>query len=107
MKKLALCVITLAAAIAQAATGVTVTLTSPMTVGGTQLKAGDYKVQVQGNTATFTGENKKAISVPATTVTGAEKYKYTSMEATGTTLKAIHLSGTDTTIQFATTTAAN
>jgi hypothetical protein len=107
MKKLALSVVTLALAVAQAASSTNVQLITPMTAAGTQLKAGDYKVQVEGNTVTFKADNKKVITVPATTVTGGEKYRYTTMESEGSTLKSIHVGGTDTTIVFTTTSAAN
>lgn len=107
MKKLALCVVTLGMAIAQAATSTNVQLINPMTAAGTDLKAGDYKVQVDGNSVTFKAENKKAITVPATTTTGGEKFRYTTMESEGNTLKAIHVGGTDTTITFTSTSASN
>jgi hypothetical protein len=107
MKKLALSLVTLALAVAQAASSTSVQLTAPMTAAGTQLKAGDYKVQVEGNAVTFKAENKKAITVPATTVTGTEKFRYTTMESEGSTLKSIHVGGTDTTIVFTSTSAAN
>jgi len=107
MKKLALGVVTLALAVAQAASSTTVQLINPMTAAGTELKAGDYKVQVDGNNVTFKADSKKAITVPATTTSGTEKYRYTTMESEGSTLKAIHLGGTNTTIMFTSTSAAN
>ncbi len=107
MNKLAISVLslTLGLAAAQAASSTKINLSSNMTVGGTEIKAGEYKVVVDGNTATFKSE-KKTFTVPATTETGTEKFRLTMMEADGTNLKAIHVGGTDTTIKFATTTAA-
>jgi hypothetical protein len=104
MKKLAISVFTLAMAIAQAASPVTVHLISPMTVAGTELKAGEYKVTVEGNTATFKMD-KKVVTVPATVTTGGEKFRNTMMESAGPALKSIHVGGTDTTIVFSSTAA--
>jgi hypothetical protein len=104
MKKLAVSVFTIAMAVASAATAVKVDLLAPMTVAGTELKAGEYKVTVEGNTATFKSD-KKTVTVPATVQTGGEKYKVTMMESAGSTLKSIHIGGSDTTIVFSTTAA--
>ena len=87
MKKLAISVFTLAMAIAQAASGVSVHLVSKMTAAGVELKPGDYKVTVEGSTATFKMDNK-TVTVPATVVTGGEKYRLTMMESAGETLKS-------------------
>lgn len=106
MKKLAISVFTLGLAIASAASATKVDIISPMTVAGTELKPGEYKVTVEGNTATFKSD-KKTFTVPATVVTGGEKYRLTMMESAGSTLKAIHVAGTDTTIVFATSAVAN
>jgi hypothetical protein len=100
MKKLAISFLTLAVMVAFAASSGTIHLSSNMTAAGTELKAGEYKVMVDGNTATFK-IGPKVITVPATTEKSAEKFKFTSMESTGNTVKAIHLAGTDTTIVFA------
>jgi hypothetical protein len=104
MKKLAVSVLTLAMGVAFAASAAKVDVLSPMTVAGTELKPGEYKVTVEGNTATFKSD-KKTVTVPATVVTGGEKYRLTMMESAGTTLKSIHVGGTDTTIVFSSTAA--
>jgi hypothetical protein len=104
MKKLAISVFTVALAIASAASTVKVNLLAPMTAAGVELKAGEYKVTAEGNTATFKSD-KKTVTVPATVVTGGEKYKVTMMESAGPTLKSIHIGGTETTIVFSNTAA--
>jgi hypothetical protein len=104
MKKLAIAVMTLGLAVAQAASAVTVNLVSPMTASGTELKAGEYKIQVEGNTVVFKSD-RKSFTVPATTQKGGGKFSVTSMESEGSTLKSIHIGGTDTTITFTTTAA--
>lgn len=106
MKKIAFCFITLALVVAQAASSVTLHLTSPMTAAGTMLKAGEYKLQIEGNSVTLKSDGK-TFTIPATTEkSGGGKYKETMMESEGTTLKSIHVGGTDTTILFSTTTAS-
>jgi hypothetical protein len=74
--------------------------------GGVQLKAGEYKVKVDGSTATFTpsGTNK-GIAVPVKVEAGQLKYQYTAVETSGngasTRIDAIQLGGTSTKIEFA------
>jgi hypothetical protein len=67
-----LCVLTLAIGIASAATPYDVTLLDPVSVGKTELKAGDYKVEMQGDKAVFTS-GKKSIAIPATLGKEAER----------------------------------
>jgi len=100
MKKLAISFMTLALMVAYAATSGTIHLSSNMTAAGTELKAGEYKIMVDGNTVTFKN-GQKVVTVQATTEKATEKFKFTSMESTGTMVKAIHLGGTDTTVVFA------
>jgi hypothetical protein len=99
MKKLVISFMTLALMVAFAASS-TIHLSSTMTVAGTELKAGEYKVTIDGSNVIFKME-QKVVTVPATVQKGNEKYKFTSMESMGTALKSIHLGGTDTTIVFA------
>ncbi len=61
--------------------------------GDTQLKAGDYKVQVEGNQATFK-QGKQAIQVPASMEKNAGKTSQTILETSGTNLQAIDIGGT-------------
>lgn len=55
-----------------------VTLTDPVTVGGTQLKAGDYRVTWEGTgpvvQVTFTRNGKLAITTPARLVSEESPY---------------------------------
>jgi len=96
---LAFSVFALGAAIA--ASGHNVTLTSPMWVGGTELKAGDYQVQVENGKAVF--KNKKNnVEVPAKTETANSKFQNTALSTTTTggkeKLEAIEIGGTNTRI---------
>jgi hypothetical protein len=106
MKKFVFGFTTLALVIAQAASSTTVRLTSPMTAAGTTLKAGEYKLLIDGdNSVTFQSEGKK-VTIPATTQKGAGKFHETMMESEGSTIKSIHVGGTDTTIVFSAATAS-
>ena len=98
--KLSLGLATLALGVASAASSYKVTIPSDIWAGDTQLKAGDYKVQVEGNQATFT-HGKETIKVSATVEKTATKNSDTSLEATGTKLQAIDIGGTMTKIVFA------
>lgn len=74
--------------------------------GGVQLKAGEYKVKVDGANATFTpaGTNK-GVTVPVKVEAGQVKYQYTAVETSGSgaaeRIDAIQLGGTSTKIEFA------
>ncbi len=64
LAKLSLGFATLALGVASAASSYKVTIPADIWAGDTQLKAGDYKVQVEGNQATFM-LGKQTIQVPA------------------------------------------
>jgi len=99
---LAFSVFALGAAIA--ASGHNVTLTSPLWVGGTELKAGDYQVQVENGKAVFkSNKNKKdTVEVPAKMETANSKFQTTSLSSSTSggkeKLEAIELGGTNTRI---------
>ena len=91
----------LAAGIASAASGYSVTLSDAVWIGGTQLKAGDYKVEMQGDKAVFTAGSKKVAEAPATLGTGDQKYAYTTLSTSSSKLREIDLGGTKSKIVFA------
>jgi hypothetical protein len=74
-----------------------VTIPADTWAGDTQLKAGNYKVQVEGNQATFTS-GKQKFEVPATVEQNAKKSADTLLETSGTKLQAIDIGGTTTKI---------
>jgi hypothetical protein len=101
IKKLALAFSVFALGAAIAASGHNVTLTSPMWVGGTELKAGEYQVQVENGKAVF--KNKKnTVEVPAKTETANSKFQTTALSSSTSggkeKLEAIELGGTTTRI---------
>jgi hypothetical protein len=76
-------------------------LAAPAKAGATELKAGEYKLKVEGSQAVFTGqENSKPINVPVQIENGDRKFKDTSVESTnqgGTDrINAIELGGSNT-----------
>jgi len=100
LTKLCECVATLALGIASAASNYSVTLPSDATAGSTQLKAGDYKVQVEGNQATFK-QGKDAISVPVSVENNAKAYQFNQIETQNSTLESIAIGGTHLKLVFA------
>jgi hypothetical protein len=100
LTRLLFCASTLALGIASAASGYKINLPSKMWVGNTELKPGDYKVEVVGNQATFK-MGKESIEVPATLENGGMKYPETELDMSQSKLQEIHIGGTTTKIVFA------
>lgn len=92
-------VVTLALGVASAASSYSVKLYDSVWVGGTQLKAGDYKVEMQGDKAVFKS-GKNVIEVPATLGKNDEKYNVTSLVSVDSKLHEIDLGGTNAKIVF-------
>jgi hypothetical protein len=95
--KLSLGLATLALGVASAASGYKITIPADTWAGDTQLKAGDYKVMVEGNQATFV-HGKQTVQVPVSVEKNASKPLDTTLETSGTKLTAIDFGGTTTKI---------
>src|SRR5579883_2181080 len=95
--KLSLGLATLALGVATAASAYKVTIPADTWAGDTQLKAGNYKVTVEGNQATFK-QGKQTVTVPVATEQASKKFSDTTLESAGTKLQAIDLGGTTTKI---------
>lgn len=93
--KLSLGLATLALGVATAASAYHVTIPSDTWAGDTQLKAGSYKVTVEGNQATFK-MGKETVQVPVTAEQQKNKFSDTTIESSGTKLQAIDIGGTNT-----------
>lgn len=103
--KLSLSLATLALAVASAASSTyKVTIPADTWAGDTQIKAGNYKVTVEGSQAVFT-MGKQTVQVAASVEKNATKYSDTALEASGNKLQAIDLGGTDTKLVFKSTKA--
>jgi len=102
MKKLLLSFATVALAVASAASNsFSLTLDHACTVGGTQLKAGDYKVQTEaGKIVLKMGKN--VIELPAKLETADKKFDVTTVRVDNKTqkLEEIRVGGSTTRIVF-------
>ena len=78
-----------------------VTLSQPSTVKGKQLKAGDYRLNLENSKLTIVS-GKESVEVPVTVQTGARKFENTAIRYTGTgdkvSIKEIRIGGTKTTL---------
>jgi hypothetical protein len=95
-------VITLSAfalGIASAASNYNVKLYEPVYIGATQLKAGEYVVEMKGDKAVFKS-GKNVVEVPATMGTSDQKYKFTSFVAVDSKLHEIDFGGTKSKMLF-------
>jgi hypothetical protein len=88
---------------ASAASVYKVTLTEPAIIAGSIVKAGDYRIVVNGDKATLT-MGKISVEVPVKVETGKQKFHYTSvdcrMEGGKNMLDDIQVGGTNTTLVF-------
>jgi hypothetical protein len=102
MKKLLLSFATVAIAVASAASNTfKVTIEHPTWVGGTELKAGEYRVQTEGDKITLTMGKSPSITVPAKVETATKKFDATSLRVDGKQkLEEIRVGGTTMRIVF-------
>ena len=104
--KFALGISTLALGIASAASSHSLDLKHSVTIGGTELQAGSYKVEMQGDKATFkTG--KSVVEVPATLGTNNRKYPTTGIVTDGPKLIEIDFGGSTEKMLFSAGTQQN
>lgn len=94
------CLSTLALGIASAAAPYDITLLDSFSVGKAELKAGDYKLEMQGDKAVFT-IGKKSVAVPATLGKSDQPFVSTVFVSQRSKLKEIDLGGTQDKIVFA------
>ena len=76
------------------------TLSDPVSAAGTQLSAGHYTVEMQGDKAVFKA-GKKTVAVPATLQSTDQKNPSTSAVIGGGKLREPDLAGTKSKIVFA------
>jgi hypothetical protein len=102
MKKLLMCFAFVALAVASAKS-YSVTLNRDMTVGNTELKAGDYKLEIVGDKAILT-KGKIQAEAPAKLESTAQEFRTTTMrvqeEGGKTRIAEIRLGGTKTKVVF-------
>ena len=98
-KRLAFAVATVALGVASGASSYKVKLNAPLSIGSTELKAGEYEVEMQGDKAVFRS-GKTVIEVPATMGKSEHKYRWTSVVTEGSKLQEIDFGGTTESILF-------
>jgi hypothetical protein len=80
-----------------------VTLSQPSTVKGKQLKAGEYRLNVENSKLTIVS-GKESVEVPVKVQTGETKFESTAVRYTGPAGKVaiteIRIGGTKTTLLF-------
>ena len=110
LSKLAVCVATLAMAVASAASNYNVTLFQPSLIGTQELKPGDYRVQVSGDKAMIKA-GKNTVEAAVKVENGSEKFPRTvvkySMEDGKYHIQEIRVAGTKTTLVFGNETNTN
>jgi hypothetical protein len=104
MKKVLFAFATLALAVASAASNVYhITLAESASVGGNQLKPGEYKIEIEGNKALIKF-GKNVVEVPAKVEAADRKFASTQVQIDGAGSKArieeIRVGGTTTRIIF-------
>jgi hypothetical protein len=82
-----------------------ITLTSPTKAGSVELKAGQYRLKIEGTNATFVdADSGKSFTTPVKVETSDKKFDQTSVDTTkgsGTdVLKDIEFGGSKTKIEF-------
>jgi hypothetical protein len=89
----------LALAVASAASSYNVTFYQPVMVNGSELKPGDYKVELKDKTAVIK-QGKTATEAPVTVENDSQKFPRTSVRLNGNQVEEIRIGGTTTRIVF-------
>ena len=90
----------LALAVASAASSYRVTLFQASEIGGKQLKAGDYKMHIEGEKVTLAA-GKEMIETTGKVETSSEKYSTTTVRYGGDSrVQEIRIGGTNTKVVF-------
>lgn len=103
MKKILIAFATVALAVASAAANYKVTLFQPSTIAGTELKPGDYKIEVKDNKAVVKS-GKTVVEADVKIETTNEKFGSTSVRYSAADgkyqVQEIRLGGTNTKLVF-------
>jgi hypothetical protein len=88
-----------ALAVASAASSYNVTFYQPVMINGSELKAGDYKLELKGNTAVIK-QGKTVTEAPVTVENQGEKFQRTAVRLEGMQVQEIRIGGTTTRVVF-------
>jgi hypothetical protein len=89
----------LAVAVASAATSYNVTFYQPVMINGSELKAGDYKLELKDKTAVIK-QGKTMTEAPVTVENDGQKFTRTAVRLNGMQVEEIRIGGTNTRIVF-------
>lgn len=89
----------LALAVASAATSYNVTFYQPVTVNGSELKPGDYKLELKDKTAILK-QGKTTTEAPVTIENEGQKFQRTAVRLNGMQVQEIRIGGTTTKVVF-------
>jgi hypothetical protein len=95
----------LALAVASAATSYDVTFYQPVMINGSELKAGDYKLELRDKTAVIK-QGKTATEAPVKIENDGQKYQRTAVRINGMQVDEIRIGGTNTRVVFNKTSSA-
>jgi hypothetical protein len=88
-----------ALAVASAAASYNVTFYQPVMINGSELKAGDYKLELKDKTAVLK-QGKTVAEAPVTIENEAQKFQRTAVRLEGMQVEEIRIGGTKTRIVF-------
>ncbi len=81
-----------------------VTISKPAKAGTVELAPGEYKLKVDGTTATFINSSRKSSTTPVKVETAAKKFQNTAIDSTNgaakDTIHSITLGGSTTKVDF-------
>jgi hypothetical protein len=89
----------LALAVASAASSYNVTFYQTVMVNGSQLKAGDYKLELKDKTAVIK-QGRSVTEVPVTIENDGQKFQQTAVRLNGEQVQEIRIGGTNTRVVF-------
>jgi|SRR5665213_1272866 hypothetical protein len=89
----------IALAVASAASSYNVTFYDPVMINGSELKAGDYKLELKDNTAVIK-QGKTVTEAPVKVENDGQKYQRTAVRMNGMQVEEIRIGGTHTRIVF-------
>ena|SRR5579862_8387758 len=89
----------LALAVASAATSYDVTFYQPVMINGSELKAGDYKLELRDKTVVIK-QGKTATEAPVKIENDGQKYQRTAVRINGMQVDEIRIGGTNTRVVF-------
>jgi hypothetical protein len=100
VKNVLLASATVALAVASAASSYNVTFYQSVTVNGTELQAGDYKLELKDNNTAVIKQGKIKTEVPVKVETENQKFARNAVRLNGTQLEEIRLGGTSKRLVF-------